>query len=305
METRMTTEEVHSELRRLLGEFSRFCDKHGLRYYLAYGSLLGAVRGGDLIPWDDDVDVLMPRPDYEQFLELYEKNAQPSFFLLTPGSPDYPSSFTKLVSSRTRFESTQHLFPKEYGVNLDIFPLDGVPAKLGKTRFWVVKELMAVRHKVYPKDKPYKIKKEPSALETAKRFAWQLLNQPKHLPAWLAEQQKRLRRNTAAALVSRVPRSTMAGWADAAASRTDYEEAGMVADYFGWGKLDDALIERVHVDGCSHVKIGNLRVRTFAEPENLLEQWYGSDWRTPRPDFKPPHGEAFWRDRPPAASDLA
>lgn len=301
MERRMTSGEVHAELKRLLTEFVTFCDEHDLRYFLAYGSLLGAVREGDFIPWDDDVDVLMPRPDYERFQDLYAKNAHPSFILMVPGDTDYPSSFAKLVSARTRFESKDHLFPANYGVYLDIFPLDGVPARVPKAHFWAVQELTVIRHKAYPKDKPHAVREDPSIPETAKRFVWQVLNQPTHLPAWFKEQNTRLRQKTVGAAASKLPRATLAGWAEAVASQFDYEKAGVVADYFGWTELEDALIDRAHVDDFTYVEIDGLQVKTFARPEILLEQWYGDDWQTPQPDFKPPHGAAFWREGHPSA----
>ena len=296
METKMSLNDVHAELKRLLGEFIDFCDEHELRYFLAYGSLLGAVRAGGFIPWDDDVDVLMPRPDYERFQELYVKSPQSSFILMLPGSAGFPSSFTKLVSARTRFESADHLFPPEYGVCLDIFPLDGVPRRLPKLHYWAVQELTAIRHRAYVKDKPHIVAQEPSLLGTAKRFAWQALNQPKHLPAWFAEQNTRYRQKTLGAVLSKVPRSTHVRWAEDIASSADYEQADAVADYFGWFNLEDAVIDKAHVNESTYVDFEGLRARTFTRPEDLLEKWYGSDWRTPRPDFKPPHGEAFWRE---------
>ena len=59
---------------RILQEFSEFCEKEGLKYYLAYGTLIGAVRHRGIIPWDDDIDVIMPIEDYNKFLQLYPRN---------------------------------------------------------------------------------------------------------------------------------------------------------------------------------------------------------------------------------------
>ena len=60
----------------ILKHFDAFCKEHNIRYYLAYGTLLGAIRYKKFIPWDDDVDVLVPREDYERLLKIYKDNAQ-------------------------------------------------------------------------------------------------------------------------------------------------------------------------------------------------------------------------------------
>ena len=80
--------EDNCELRRLqfielevMKLFSGICDKHHLRYYLVGGTMLGAVRHNGFIPWDDDMDVGMPRPDYERFLKVV-KNELPEGFEL-------------------------------------------------------------------------------------------------------------------------------------------------------------------------------------------------------------------------------
>ena len=74
MSTSMTKEIQEKELNMLL-YFKEFCDKHNLRFYLCGGGLIGAIRHNGFIPWDDDLDLFMPRPDYEKLAELWPKYA--------------------------------------------------------------------------------------------------------------------------------------------------------------------------------------------------------------------------------------
>ena len=69
----VTMKEAWKEMLDITEEIVRLCDKHNLNYSIAAGTLLGAVRHKGFIPWDDDVDLHMPRPDYDRFLEIAEK----------------------------------------------------------------------------------------------------------------------------------------------------------------------------------------------------------------------------------------
>ena len=110
--------------------FDEFCRRHELTYYLCGGCLIGAVRHKGFIPWDDDTDVLMPRPDYERFLKIYrEENPSERFVLLDDNDP---KSFCGNIFAVLC--DTDHTMVKEYqqdmdiphGIPLDIFPIDGL-----------------------------------------------------------------------------------------------------------------------------------------------------------------------------------
>ena len=110
----------------LLDAFAKFCESHQLRYYLTYGTLLGAIRHHGFIPWDDDVDVMMPRPDYEKFINLTKNGLAPKMrvaaFAMTPG---YIYPFAKVIREDTVLIEEKTNF--KTGIYIDIFPVDGLP----------------------------------------------------------------------------------------------------------------------------------------------------------------------------------
>ena len=109
----------------LLLKFDEVCKKHNLKYFLNSGSLLGAIRHKGFIPWDDDIDVEMPREDYEKLLKLSVEFEQP-YFLQTPYTdPNSAYSFAKLRNSNTTMASKHFAFQEmNHGVLIDIFPYD-------------------------------------------------------------------------------------------------------------------------------------------------------------------------------------
>lgn len=103
------------------------CRKYGLKYYVGYGGLLGIVRHKGFIPWDDDVDVMMFREDYEKFLEISKVDFNYPYELQIPKEKGYYYGFAKIRNSNTTAISEVFKYqPYNHGMYLDIFPMDNV-----------------------------------------------------------------------------------------------------------------------------------------------------------------------------------
>ena len=125
----------------LLAKFQEVCEANGLTYFADGGTILGAVRHRGFIPWDNDIDVCMPRPDYERFLEIGKTAFAAPYFLQTPATEDgrYFSTWAKLCNSNTTGRGSDDF---EKGINcgifIDIFPFDKVPErKIGRCLYFM------------------------------------------------------------------------------------------------------------------------------------------------------------------------
>ncbi len=112
----------------ILKNFADFCDEHNLRYFLAYGTLIGAVRHKGFIPWDDDIDVWMPREDYNKLINIYNQGNNAPYKLIAPYTRNSYHSFVKIVNEKTvKLEAGVNYKNGFIGIDIDVFPLDGQP----------------------------------------------------------------------------------------------------------------------------------------------------------------------------------
>ena len=131
----------------ILDEIDSFCSSAGLRYSLAYGSLLGAVRHHGYIPWDDDIDIFMPRPDYEMFLKSFRSEKNIVLDLNT--SNECIENFAKVCRKHT-FMRDLELGRELWGINVDIFPIDGIPGEDSKKYYDRMAELYSWAPRLCP-----------------------------------------------------------------------------------------------------------------------------------------------------------
>lgn len=119
-------DKLHSEILNILDEIVVICEKHNLKYYLIGGTLLGAIRHKGFIPWDDDLDIIMPREDYVKLTEQYFKELPPEYKLdWFNTNPNYNHIFAKIYNVNTLFEEelSENVHSKR-GIFVDIFPMD-------------------------------------------------------------------------------------------------------------------------------------------------------------------------------------
>lgn len=154
---------LHQHILQILLKVDEVCKEHDVKYYCWAGTMLGAVRHKGFIPWDDDMDICMPRPDYDRFMShASEWLPQPLEALSIETSDTFPGSFGKIVDASTTLIERGH---SDYiaGIYIDVFPIDGVPhsslaRRWAVTRYKLVDKLLYFLHR-----DPYKHGHGPSS----------------------------------------------------------------------------------------------------------------------------------------------
>lgn len=142
---------------RILKEFDRVCCEHGLRYYIVDGTMLGAVRHGGFIPWDDDIDVGMPRRDYETLVKHASEWLPEPYELVCDRTDDrFILPFAKIQDAGTTLIQDAY-YKYVGGVSIDVFPLDGMVGDVNKQkRFWRRTKMLRLKALYYTFREPFK-----------------------------------------------------------------------------------------------------------------------------------------------------
>lgn len=130
----MECRELQMQELEILLEFQGLCQRNNLRYFLTAGTLLGAVRHKGFIPWDDDIDIAMPREDYERLAAVCRTELGPQYFFQDYSTePNFPYYFAKIRKMGTEvYETGLDDIEMHKGIYIDIFPLDICPDRQWK-----------------------------------------------------------------------------------------------------------------------------------------------------------------------------
>lgn len=141
--TQKEMDDINNVQLNLFKEFIKVCNKLNLKYYMVHGSLLGAVKYKGFFPYDDDIDVAMPRKDYDIFIKQGQKHLSKNIFIqCNKTEKDYPLVFTKLRDSNTTFiQKNYEGYNINQGIYIDIFPIDFYPENINN--------ITKIKEKVY------------------------------------------------------------------------------------------------------------------------------------------------------------
>ena len=138
----LNTREIQLEEKKILDEVINFLNENNLKYFLCGGTLLGAIRHKGFIPWDDDIDIAMPRPDYQKLQELINNNSNilgGELFFHSIESKNLNMPFTKVYNHNIEINDWRYNDEYEKYLWIDIFPIDGFPENDNECKIWFKK----------------------------------------------------------------------------------------------------------------------------------------------------------------------
>ena len=250
----------------ILCQFADFCSQNNLKYYLGYGTLLGAARHKGFIPWDDDIDVLMPREDYNKFIELtgynpIKPNLETKLYRDCKNPNIYP--FAKVIDTNTIVYEKGKSKKNISGLWIDVFPLDGYP------------ENKADAQKLF--DKYIKLRNLQDLATTCPMVVNQNLIK------------KLIKTLLIAPIVKFYGVKKICRKIDLLAQTYSFAEYDKVAD-FTWGDNIDSYLLKTELEPSVEVEFEGRNFKAPAGWKQYLERLYGDWTQLPPENQRIPHG---------------
>jgi lipopolysaccharide cholinephosphotransferase len=255
---------------KILEYVDSICSKNALRYGLTSGSVLGAIRHGGFIPWDDDVDIVMPRPDYERLISIMGKN-NGRYHLSSPYTePDYIYEYSKMMDMNTVLIEDPNGKKIQTHIYIDIFPVDGVPdSRKARRKQYIkvnrIKKIYAVKNRL-----PYKIRET----QGRKKVLYSLGN----------------------VLLKPFSKSKIMRSLDNVCKKYDFDSSNYAAVITGQGEKEVLKTSEYQLDGI--VQFEGKKFHTYKNPEKYLRQFFGNYMQLPPENERHGHDSiAYLREK--------
>lgn len=246
---------LHKRLKQMLDELTAFLEQNGIRYFLGYGTLLGAARHHDMIPWDDDIDLMMFRKDYDKLLRLYQEKKMPGHIVISSAETDplCANLFAKAIFKEEKDIEFKSFFTHPDGLCIDIFPLYESESSKSVSQVLLWKRIKALRRAVISKKKLCSAKIREPLWKTAARIVYQI-------PFLPFQDQKLMKR------------------ALELCRTNEGKGLGCVIDYGSVYKMEKVIMPEKYWKDTAKLPLGRRRYCVPKEYRKVLAHIYGAQW---------------------------